>query len=1030
MTENPQLAKLCQVCKQVNFLAILTPREKTEDGFRALYRPELSGQGGSPSMRWGTYSKLHRSHGAADYSPRIRTVDYDTLSQSTVSNYGEPEATAFLGQPKAAEERADDLPGSQCEIRLISGESVQVKSRDVVQASKNRNDLHAPSFSEDTLLPLKPKPCTEPTCSVPNAVTEETLAAIDGEALQDKEYDRADHSGQAWFDDGGSGTDNDGDDEEENESGQESDHQPSVSTWNHSSHFTEIDRIDLGKQAEGMWDYEDGHLYYLGSIWDLRSRRHECDLCRRLWRRIRRNPDIKTKFLTKSRCIFKLIELTGRRTDESGKEVSMLNLVFIYGYKLGNRRHDNWITLAPYIFQGAHRDLLDLGRSTPAYQSIAFHDRFWGEARSRKAVCDFDLIKKWVRKCEIEHGHPQLRWPARMKIRLIDIQRNCLIKWDESLWEIPRFVALSYVWGMSRQKVMLTKERLVDFKRPGFFDQPLDQTIRDAFEVVSQIGERYLWIDALCILQDVQQDKADQIPLMDKIYGSAVLTIVAACGDDAGAGLPGVRKGTRRGNMLVLELDGIRICRRIRSNLFATHLAVGFRDNYLDLDSVYPSRAWTFQEGVLSTRVLVFTKEQVYFECERCTWCEETHWESDEVDFIGWRAIKNPTADDLWEDNFDRNAYDGPSDHSGQPKSPDLTYANIVRIYSSKILTHDDDILNACRGVLSSIEEREQSDFFHALRTEHFGNDLLFNLGRILLPRFPLQTSMECGFPSWSWLSWKGRIGITNEPRHNSADPFDDLCPWDGVKCYTLELDNLRQKTLRLLNKSGGWRFESDYIREPERGCCHLVNYMDGFEGYDHCTDVPQYCQDIALSDLQSLTTFRQLLPNFHIAFRTFATTAYLQTEDDPANKSGELAYPIRNLYVCRDITIGAKPNPTRAPETAEQAAARKTFAALPRAYERGEQIGSLPQNTPYRNLGEDMRAIPDDVYRLLWMNNNQAPTLGHLLCKPASGTIPDHDNWEGVILERVCAVRGPRHILCRHRQEEFAASWGLVILG
>ena len=52
-------------------------------------------------------------------------------------------------------------------------------------------------------------------------------------------------------------------------------------------------------------------------------------------------------------------------------------------------------------------------------------------------------------------------------------------------------------------------------------------------------------------------------------------------------------------------------------------------------------------------------------------------------------------------------------------------YAHLIREYTSRALTHDEDILDACTGVLSSIKEREQSAFLYGLRTRHFGNDLL-----------------------------------------------------------------------------------------------------------------------------------------------------------------------------------------------------------------------------------------------------------------------------------------------------------------
>jgi hypothetical protein len=49
--------------------------------------------------------------------------------------------------------------------------------------------------------------------------------------------------------------------------------------------------------------------------------------------------------------------------------------------------------------------------------------------------------------------------------------------------------------------------------------------------LVKALNERFLWVDALCLVQNDE---------MDMIYERVLMTIVAASGDNVNAGLPGV----------------------------------------------------------------------------------------------------------------------------------------------------------------------------------------------------------------------------------------------------------------------------------------------------------------------------------------------------------------------------------------------------------------------------------------------------------------------------------------------------------
>jgi hypothetical protein len=126
----------------------------------------------------------------------------------------------------------------------------------------------------------------------------------------------------------------------------------------------------------------------------------------------------------------------------------------------------------------------------------------------------------------------------------------------------------------------------------------------------ASIKEKYLWVDAFCIVQDDPIASHQQISQMGKIYSQTWLTIVAAAGPRADSGLPGVRAGSRKATRSYLNLEKL-------------HLSIDINqyDDFGGISQIeWNTRAWTMQENLLSRRRLIFTKEQVYWRCREATW--------------------------------------------------------------------------------------------------------------------------------------------------------------------------------------------------------------------------------------------------------------------------------------------------------------------------------------------------------------------------------------------------------------------------
>ena len=174
-----------------------------------------------------------------------------------------------------------------------------------------------------------------------------------------------------------------------------------------------------------------------------------------------------------------------------------------------------------------------------------------------------------------------------------------------------RYLALSYVWGRTPFLQLITSN-FEQLKRKGSLsEQVLPRTIDEAIKLVNMLDERYLWVDALCIVQDDSANKLDQITQMDRIYLCAAMTIVSAGGSDANSGLSGFSPGSRRAQQTIEMIGGVRF--------------VVMSPPLLDLLNglTWHSRGWTYQEFMLSKRVLFFTPQLVFYICALQSFAED-----------------------------------------------------------------------------------------------------------------------------------------------------------------------------------------------------------------------------------------------------------------------------------------------------------------------------------------------------------------------------------------------------------------------
>lgn len=347
----------------------------------------------------------------------------------------------------------------------------------------------------------------------------------------------------------------------------------------------------------------------------------------------------------------------------------------------------------------------------------------WGHVRSWITSCrrdgHFDEVKTYSTPAEQTRStQPQLR--------VIDVDAACIAPLPPD----AAYVALSYQWGMD-QKLKLKVENKELLYTPGYLSSPRGQpsrTIVDAMAATRRLNYRYLWVDALCIIQDSPEDKKLNLSIMDQIYHKAEITVVAAAGQDAEHGLPGVSVG-RTERQIVATIKGI----TVSNMLEAAAGAIPF--------SRWNTRGWTYQERLLSRRLLTFTDSQVYYHCDqRCNFHEQFHAESVQPERLDPRAYLDFEERDIWE-----------------------MYAIGVAEYSGRSITDPSDRLPAFTGMTSFLERSYGAPFFFGLPLP------LFDMG--LLWRAAGQCERgESTQPSCSWSGWTGSV------MYMAAESMNNMC--------------------------------------------------------------------------------------------------------------------------------------------------------------------------------------------------------------------------------------------------------------
>jgi heterokaryon incompatibility protein (HET) len=271
--------------------------------------------------------------------------------------------------------------------------------------------------------------------------------------------------------------------------------------------------------------------------------------------------------------------------------------------------------------------------------------------------------------------------------------------------------------------------------------------LKDAVRVVQELQIQYLLVDALCILQDEDMDKALEISRMANTYGYAYITIAASRARDTQEGFLHSRKPVHNPNQV------IRLSYRCRDGqLGSVYL---YKSPGVGWTEPIDNRAWTLQESLLSPRALEYGRLQTRWSCETASHgpIYVDGWESSKLCHRTVKLSMNDLTNSPWSQLrtiISQLIGNGQNGEWGKWK-------DIVEAYTKRNLTRSTDRLLALSGIAEKFITQAGCEYIAGLWKASLPSSLLWytykewrSISHHCLVKYIA--------PSWSWASVEGSI--------------------------------------------------------------------------------------------------------------------------------------------------------------------------------------------------------------------------------------------------------------------------------
>ncbi|KAG5761439.1 hypothetical protein H9Q72_010438 [Fusarium xylarioides] len=296
-----------------------------------------------------------------------------------------------------------------------------------------------------------------------------------------------------------------------------------------------------------------------------------------------------------------------------------------------------------------------------------------------------------------------------------------------------RYIALTYCWGPephASKQLKTTRDNISQYLRQ-IPESSLPQVIKDAVAVTRALSIPFLWVDALCILQDDVSDWEHQCDVMEQIYGNAYTAVAAVSSQNCEEGF------IKRKDRLLFPFRNESGDTRV----FGIYPPPNQADTQQEVpQSPWIKRGWTFQERIAATRILMFSKGSLHFDCK---------------DFSNTQGRDEKVDRDYYYIMLDRETID-----SGETAAIYQQWSKLMAQIKPKAhqLTRKTDFLPSIGGIASLFSKKLDDDYAAGLWKESMHQSLYWALSTTGKPSLQdllkaLKTPSPYIAPSWSWAS-------------------------------------------------------------------------------------------------------------------------------------------------------------------------------------------------------------------------------------------------------------------------------------